>query len=79
MGVGLGVIEVEILDVFIRTVSLTKERVKIDPKVLYSVLTVLNCPPERIWVIERAMEGFSATQSTLMRRMMEVGRVLCAA
>lgn len=33
--------------------------------------TVVNCPPERICVIDFAMEGFSATQST------RVGRIEC--
>lgn len=28
--------------------------------------TVVYWPPERIWVIDLAIEGFSATQSTLM-------------
>lgn len=26
----------------------------------------MNCPPERIWVIDLAIEGFSATQRTFM-------------
>ena len=29
------------------------------------MLTVLNCPPDRCWVTDLAMDGFSATQSTL--------------
>lgn len=28
--------------------------------------TVVNWPPERIWLIDLAIEGFSATQSTLI-------------
>ena len=29
------------------------------------MLTVLNCPPDRCWATDLAMDGFSATQSTL--------------
>ena len=30
------------------------------------MITVVNCPPERIYLIDFAIEGFSATHKTLM-------------
>ena len=60
----LRVIEVVVLDVFIGTIPLSEcQKEPIDTA---SKHTVAYCPPDRIAVMERAMEGFSATHSTLI-------------
>ena len=64
LGVGLGIVEVVVLDVFIGTIPLSEcQKEPIDTA---SKHTVAYCPPDRIAVMERAMEGFSATHSTLI-------------
>ena len=61
----LGVIEVIVLDVFVSCSTLeADEFVRVGQGILKERLTEVYCPPDRMLVISRAIDGFSATQRT---------------
>ena len=61
------IIEVKILDIFIGTCSLQGGSAGPERRLQSVALTVANWPPDRICVIDLAIDGFSATHRTLMR------------
>ena len=61
------IIEVKILDIFVGTRSLQGGSAGPERRLQSVALTVANWPPDRICVIDLAIDGFSATHRTLMR------------